>query len=533
MDTVEPRANDHKSRVVFFSICSRLILVVLLAVTLSACLGGGSSSDNNDQADNSDPIDDGKPVDDGELVDDGDPVDDSDPIDDGNDDASSLTGMLFKSTASGGIGDELWISDGTGSGTLVLKDINPAGGDSEPGPFTAVGDTIFFAATTDADGREIWKTDGTEAGTELIKDIHPGPEGSFPSNLTAFDGELYFSAIDGSTGRELWKTDGTEAGTVQVRDIHMGGEDSSPTELTVFGNALYFAADDGTDDRASRGALWKTDGTEAGTQKLGELDLSVGISGRVLAEFKGALYFPAGERFSAKEIWRTDGTVDGTVQVTDIVDDSESGSNPIGLTVFDGELYFQAKRRETGAELWKTDGTEAGTVVVTNINPCDRCSAGSSSDSLPRDLTPFDGLLYFTAQNPDVGRELYKTDGTMGGTQLVKDIYEGEQSSISGVTQQLTVFEGTLYFIADDGDNREELWKTDGTEAGTQLVKDIHPNSTSSPRELTVFDGWLYLTAQTPQSREFWRTDGTEAGTEQVTDIDFFSFYPENTFVIP
>ena len=511
MNTVETWPHHHRLPTSFFGTCGRMLLATLLAVALGACGGGSDNSSSNQN-------------------------DDAAQIGDGDGDTTSSSVMLFKSTAPGGTGNELWVSDGTADGTRVLKDINHAGGDSEPGPFTAVGDTIFFAATTDADGRELWKTDGTEAGTLLVKDIYPGAVGSVPRDLTAFNGELYFTADDGSTGRELWKSDGTAAGTVRVKDINPGGEDSDPVELIVFDGALYFAAHDGTENEFSHPlqALWKTDGTEAGTQKLKNLELSVGIPGRALVVFKDALYFTAGEVYSATEIWKTDGSVDGTVQVTKIVEEDESSSNPIGLTVFNDELYFQAKRRETGAELWKTDGTEVGTVVVTNINPCDRCSDGSSSDSLPRDLTPFGAFLYFTATNPELGRELWKTDGTVGGAELVKDIREGEDGSISSVTAQLTVFDDALYFIADNGETGGELWKSDGTEAGTQLVKNVNDRTaTSQPRELRVFNDHLYFVASNGSRREWHKTDGTQAGTEQVTEIDFFSFNPEHTFVTP
>ena len=71
-------------------------------------------------------------------------------------------------------------------------------------------------------GEELWKSDGTDAGTVLVKDINPGPEDGSISNLTAFDGELLFEADDGSSGDELWKSDGTETGTVLVKDICPG-----------------------------------------------------------------------------------------------------------------------------------------------------------------------------------------------------------------------------------------------------------------------------------------------------------------------
>ncbi|BAY87535.1 hypothetical protein NIES267_70590 [Calothrix parasitica NIES-267] len=68
---------------------------------------------------------------------------------------------------------------------------------------------------------ELWKSDGTADGTVLVEDINPGSASSSPGGLTVFDGELYFSADDGVNGRELWGL--TEGGT-QTQDLILGGD---------------------------------------------------------------------------------------------------------------------------------------------------------------------------------------------------------------------------------------------------------------------------------------------------------------------
>ncbi len=108
---------------------------------------------------------------------------------------------------------------------VLVRDINLAtgtNGNSDSGNFVVVGGTTFFSAFDAQNGTELWKTDGTSAGTVLIRDIRPGATGANPSSLTNVNGTLYFRADDGANGTELWKSDGTSAGTVLVRDIRPG-----------------------------------------------------------------------------------------------------------------------------------------------------------------------------------------------------------------------------------------------------------------------------------------------------------------------
>jgi ELWxxDGT repeat protein len=97
-----------------------------------------------------------------------------------------------------------------------VKDIQPGAASSEPENLIAVDGMVLFAATDGVSGIELWRSDGTEAGTLLLKDINPGAADSFPAGFFNWNGTVYFSADDRLAGRELWKTDGTAAGTVRV-----------------------------------------------------------------------------------------------------------------------------------------------------------------------------------------------------------------------------------------------------------------------------------------------------------------------------
>ena len=363
---------------------------------------------------------------------------------------------------------------------------------------------MLLAANDGVSGFELWKTDGSAMGTVLVKDINPGaghssPGGSglFPSEFAFFNGAWFFSADDG-TGPKLWKSDGTQAGTARVTAVV-----SSPREFTVLGNALYFSADDGVNGRE----LWKTDGTEArtvlvkdiapGTVSMGGIQVPRSSSPTGLTVFNNTLYFSADDGMSGIELWKSDGTALGTVQVKDI--NLSGDSFPSGFTVFNNELYFSADDGGTGFELWKTNGTPGNAVLVKDINP--------TGDSSPSGFTVFNNALYFSADGV-AGAELWKSD--VAGTVRV-----GAVSLVSG----LTVFNNALYFSASDGVAGVELWKTDVAGSPVR-VKGINNTTLGAPNALTVLNNALLFSADDGMTgRELWRTDGTVGGTMQVKDI--------------
>ena len=189
------------------------------------------------------------------------------------------------------------------------------------------------------------------------------------------------------------------------------------------------------------------------------------------------------------------------------------GSNPTPLVLYNGRVLFGATTLETGYELWSTDGTEGGTSLVKDIH-------FGSTDGLVSTvpLVEWNGLIYFSASTADEGAELWRTDGTSTGTLMVKDINPTGSSSLSG----LLVYNGALYFAANDGASGTELWRSDGTEAGTVKVLEINPGSASAfVTNLTVAAGWLFFSAHNGvQGVELWRSDGTAAGTTLVRDIN-------------
>jgi ELWxxDGT repeat protein len=420
---------------------------------------------------------------------------------------TDVNGTLFFAADNGINGVELWKASGSGGITpLFVKDINTGnlGADSSnPSELTNVNGILFFAADNGTNGVELWKSNGTASGTILVRDINESilvSDSSNPSELTNVNGILSFAADDGTNGEELWRSDGTEAGTILVRDINLGGS-SSPSELTNVNGVLFFAADNGFAGEE----LWKSDGTLVGTVLVKDINPGASSAPRGLTNVNGTLFFAADDGVNGRELWTSDGTVGGTVLVRDI-NPGVNSSIPIQLTSeltnVNGVLFFAADDGTDGTELWKHDPVAGTTELVKNIRP------GANNGSDPGELTNVNGALFFAADDDGThGRELWKSDGTDPGTVEVKDIWAGIDSS---APTELT--SGSLAFAADDGVNGRELWASDGTDAGTLIVKDIRTGAEgSSPTELTIVGGALFFAANDgSKGRELWRSSVAE-----------------------
>jgi ELWxxDGT repeat protein len=148
-------------------------------------------------------------------------------------------------------GTELWASDGTAIGTIMIKEFTAGAASSSflSASKEPLGTKTFFVVDDGINGFELWVTDGTAVGTQLLKDINPGAAGSFPNDFVKIGSYVYFSAETAANGRELWRTDGTSMGTVMVVDLVPGAGSSSPEKITAFGTKLIFTAKDALGDR--------------------------------------------------------------------------------------------------------------------------------------------------------------------------------------------------------------------------------------------------------------------------------------------
>jgi ELWxxDGT repeat protein len=415
-------------------------------------------------------------------------------------------GEVFFFSADDGIhGLEPWRSDGTADGTFLVRDIAAMGDDSYPFGFTEMDGIVYFKAENRTYGRELWRTDGTQAGTFMVKDLVPGMKSSLPSTLMEFAGELYFAASDGSHGHELWRSDGTDGGTVLVKEIRRGTEGSFPDLLAESEGTLFFSAF----DRAHGRELWKTDGTEATTVLIRDILPGPGSGLELLSstladaeEVPGTLFFTADDGVHGTELWMSDGTEGGTVLVKDIRT-GEGSSYPDDMTEVAGSLLFTAHARPADS-LWRSDGSAASTTPVKNLHDTE-------------ELTQVGNTLFFVHHSDAHGgiasANLWKSDGTRPGTVMVR---ENLTMTSYSADVNLTDAAGTLLLGVNDWPHQVELWKSDGSSTGTSILTTIHEGRSTGLN-------WLALLGTTAFFRgpgqQLWRSDGTIAGTWLVMDV--------------
>ncbi len=258
-------------------------------------------------------------------------------------------------------GRELWIVRSDRSLELLADihtddSVNPA---SNPRDLTPTDFGLFFVANDIRNGAELWVTDGTDRGTVMVKDIFPGRASSNPHELTPSGGLLYFVAEDPIGGIQLWRSDGTTLGTTMCRQI-ADSASARVSGLTAFKDGVIFCA------------YRPLEGEELWIVRPGkEPDILKDINGgpgsskpRDLVYWKGHVYFHADDGVHGEELWRTDGTKDGTVMVKDVVNAPVEQISAFSGGVGDEYFYFAAAVNGQGAELWRLsqDGTDLSLV---------------------------------------------------------------------------------------------------------------------------------------------------------------------------
>lgn len=462
----------------------------------------------------------------------------------------------------------------------LVKDIKTANQGSDPYGFMRHGNQAYFSAQMDDDTVGLWKTDGTSQGTELIKEglaidsnyveyqgnvFFGGIDASHYSQIWKSDGtfegtikitdDLDTDPSDfGMPGENFYlrtgfygyitHSDGTLEGTVQHDGV------SPRSDYVQIGDAYYYIC-----------YFWHS--SEYGIcHSGGTLDLNISNANPIAYSIFGYdnnLYFASDDGIHGEELWRTNG-LDGPALFMDINPDGDS--KPQGYFSGNNMLFFLADDGEHGMELWRTDGSLEGTILLTNRSsdlfnldyvyylgsldhrpnglpggaifsikmPDDPGRSIWFSDGTPGEMIKladlwgnsvynslvFNGFLYFTNSDSEHGNELWRTDGTVTGTQLWLDIAQG---SMGSEPKNFALCGNLLCFSADDSVHGQELWSSDGTIENTFMVMDINTAAAGSmPWAYQEYAGELYFRADDDTGRHLWQSNGNMETTQVLFD---------------
>ena len=383
-------------------------------------------------------------------------------------DLTSAGRRVFFSAEEPATGRELWCSDGTPQGTHIVRDIRPGETGAGPQQLYVVEDLLLFTADDGAVGRELWRSDGSSEGTFMLLDMTPGEDSTHVAAIFALWDTIGFCVEETDGTMAVWRTDGTREGTHRVVQVPAAAWRWNPASLTsVVGD--YPRASAGTRSDVERTLLALSAQPSHG-DGFGIRPVTIGQRA----------FFVAHTEEHGAELWETDGTSIGTRLVRDLFA-GPPGSSPTHLVVHNDLLHFIAEHPTHGRALWRTNGTSSATGLVMlrtdrgtafsipalDVASLDEVLVVSSLPGQDREAQPEDAELRFITQESEVA----------GDGDALYSIRKGPAGSWP---RQLTRVGKHVFFTADDGVHGRELWVTDGTPGGTHLVRDI-----LSPRAVT------------------------------------------------
>lgn len=394
---------------------------------------------------------------------------------------------------------------------VLLKDINPsATASSLPAELTSLGARVVFTADDGVRGRELWVTDGTATGTVLLKELIPGTEGlPWQTKLVAHDGSVYFTDLLGKSqspqgGRaSLWASDGT-VGNTRFLTLLSTADNLWEVNGTPERLHLVTTATTGGGPASSRttGTLWRWQPSTGATELFSDF-FSIGHGHALpsdLTRLGNRLLFASHLALNTIE----DGTP-GFALLRDLSADFQYGPRLVAAGNLGFFTDFYAPDKPNGRRLWVTDGTPAGTALLT------------SSPAKITDMKALaDTLLFLGEPDPALGTQaaLWRSDGTNPGTREVTKLFpEG------AINPDVSLMgdDPTLHYLslnqqrADGGQWTHELWKTDGRAEGTQRLAALPERA----RAVAYHQGRQFFTV----GAEIWRSRGTPESTRKVATL--------------
>lgn len=310
---------------------------------------------------------------------------------------------------------EIWKSDGTPAGTSLVKTMPQIASNTISNVWTSdrdakknfsvAGNILFFAGYDATNGVELWKTDGTPAGTVIVKDINPGSSGSTPAAFCKLNNEIFFTCIESGSARKLWKTDGTDAGTMQIPV-------AEPffildNAVGIVNNKMIFYAHNTVDGYEP----YVSDGTAAGTFMLANINPAgnswITQSQNAHLRFNDTFCFFVASNGTSRALWRTDGTSAGTIQLTTNAQNASSNVSGGSYTEIDSNGIWMVEYNTSGSgnneKLYRSNGTPQGTYLA------------ASGLSFGQNIKSCNGALWMQAR--DIGSAANSEPWRCGGNQ--------------------------------------------------------------------------------------------------------------------
>ena len=474
----------------------------------------------------------------------------------------NFNGTLYYEAMGANAAEALYSTDGTTAGTSLLLTF----GESTNPSFTQVGNELYFFGADSSGNLNLFRTDGTSAGPTLVHTLEtsvpPKPQLITPS-MANLNGTLYFTTPD------LWKLDANGQPEL-VKSF--GGQNMAGGDLIAVNNTLYF--NDQDPNNPYQLDLWQSNGTTAGTAVLWTDGISNLPGAGDFFAFNNDLYFATDSSASGYQLYRTDGTVLGTTLLTS---PGFTFDMHVGFAVANGKLFFAASSGpSTGATLWATNGTAAGTTPV--VDPSIGVTSMLAGDNIlyfianNGDLYETDGISTGLADPSETsnrwianrllgqanGELVFGATASSGsettwvlpapaalppaapqpaappppftppdttfsfGAPVSLQTVNNNSALLGSAYLQGVSIAGIAYYTVDDGVHGTQVWKTDGTAAGTSMVSNINASGGGCrPTDLTDFNGTLYFIATVTTAtggigQDLYETDGTPGGTTLV-----------------
>jgi len=282
----------------------------------------------------------------------------------------------------------LWSTNGTAQGTYSLGQISPR-------HFTVMGNKLYFSACSGTYGCELWQSDGTLSGTHMLKDINVGTNSSYSfynmsnreTSVKVFKNRLYFLAIDDIHGTELWSTDGTTEGTTMLPEMLDGNISDWPHEgfsFAVYHDELYLNA-------AAPSYSYGTWKITSPTQKTSILPSTMRASGFVVCNDQ--LYVSANDKSHSK-LYAYDGT---TLHEAPAIPNAYVLASNAPFACYENKLIFSSTDNQLALEkLWYLE---------------DNTTHLFSSLTFPYSPLHAENALYFLAEDVSTNKELWRYQG--------------------------------------------------------------------------------------------------------------------------